>query len=384
LVQTARRNHVEFTYALSPGLSVCYSSDSDEQAVVDKFQSLWDIGVRTFAIPLDDISYTRWNCPQDAAKFGTGGGAAANAQAFLLNRLQQDFIATHHGAERLQTVPTEYADVTDSPYKTALRAELDPSIIVEWTGVGVVAPVITNEHARAARQVFDHDILVWDNYPVNDYAKNRLLLGPYGGRQPGIEQHLVGVTANPMNQAEASKIAEFTSAAFFWNPGAYDPTAAWIAALKDLGGAVWPALKVFAENTYSSAVNPTESPTLQPLTDAFWSAYQGGDGLYVAVAKITHYFAQMAAAPATLRSGLGNPALLEEVGPWLDKLGCYGRAGLHAVSMLLAQQAGDGATALSQRAALEATRAEAAAVSQTVAPGVMTTFLARATATSDR
>lgn len=384
LVQAARRNHVEFTYALSPGLSVCYSSDSDKQVLVDKFQSLWDIGVRTFAIPLDDISYTKWNCPQDAAEFGTGGGAAGEAQAFLLNRLQQDFIATHPGAERLQTVPTEYADVTDSPYKSALRAELDPSIIVEWTGVGVVAPVITNEQARSARQVFEHDILVWDNYPVNDYATHRLLLGPYAGRQPGIEQHLVGVTANPMNQAEASKIAEFSSAAFLWNPGAYDPTAAWIAALKDLGGTAWPALKVFAENTYSSAINPTESPTLQRLVDAFWSAHQRGDGLYVAVARIVNYFGQMAAAPATLRSGLRNPALLEEVEPWLDKLGFYGQAGLHAVSMLLAQRVGDSATASSQRQAFEAARAKAAAISQTVLPGVMPSFLARAAATSDR
>jgi hyaluronoglucosaminidase len=384
LVRTARRNHVEFTYALSPGLSVCYSSDSDQQALVHKFQALWDVGVRTFAIPLDDISYTRWNCPQDAAKFGTGGGAAGEAQAFLLNRLQQDFIATHPGAQRLQTVPTEYSDVTDSPYKTALRARLDPSIIVEWTGVGVVVPEITNEQARSARQIFDHDVLVWDNYPVNDYVKDRLLLGPYAGRQPGIEQHLLGVTANPMNQAEASKIAAFTSAAFFWNPGAYDPTAAWIAALKDLGGTGWPALKVFAENTYSSAINPTESPALQPLIDAFWLAYERGEGLHAAVAKIVLYFGQMAAAPAMLRSGLANPALLEEVEPWLDKLGFYGQAGLHAVSMLLAQRAGDGATAQTQRQAFEAMRAKAAAVRQTMAPGIMPSFLARAMATSDR
>src|SRR5882757_4226133 len=119
LVDRAIANHVEFTYALSPGLSVCYSSAVDEQALVAKFQSLWDIGVRAFAIPLDDISYTTWNCDADATKFGTGGAAAGAAQSYLLNAVQRDFIATHPGASRLEMVPTEYYDVAASPYKNA-------------------------------------------------------------------------------------------------------------------------------------------------------------------------------------------------------------------------------------------------------------------------
>ena len=67
LVQRATADHVNFTYALSPGLSICYSSAADEQALVAKFQSLWNIGVRSFSIPLDDISYTHWNCAADQA-----------------------------------------------------------------------------------------------------------------------------------------------------------------------------------------------------------------------------------------------------------------------------------------------------------------------------
>ncbi|TYC20852.1 beta-N-acetylhexosaminidase [Micromonospora sp. MP36] len=384
LVTHATSNHVEFTYALSPGLSVCYSSDSDKQALIDKFQSLWDIGVRSFAIPLDDISYTRWNCPQDATTFGSGGGAAGAAQAFLLNRVQREFIATHPGAERLQMVPTEYHDLGDSPYKTALRTKLDPEVLVEWTGVGVIAPVITAAQAKSAREVFGHEILVWDNYPVNDYVTDRLLLGPYVGREAGVEQHLVGVTANPMNQAEASKLAEFTSSAFFWNPKAYDPAAAWDAALRDLGGAAWPALQVFAENNYSSRIDAVESPTLKPLIDAFWSAYEGGDGIESAATSLTNYFGQMADAPAALRSGLPNQAFLDEVELWLDKLGFYGQAGQHAVRMLLAQRAGDGDAAWQERQAFDAARARANAIGRTVAPGVLPPFLDRAASTSDR
>src|SRR6185437_1980296 len=134
LVERATANPVQFTYALSPGLSVCYSSASDVQALVAKFQSLWDIGVRSFSIPLDDISYTHWNCVADQAKVGTGGGAAGAAQAYLLNEVQRDFIATHLGAQRLQMVPTEYSNIADSPYQPAIRPQLDPAVVVGWTG----------------------------------------------------------------------------------------------------------------------------------------------------------------------------------------------------------------------------------------------------------
>ena len=81
LVDRAAANHVRFTYALSPGLSVCYSSESDIAALTRKFDSLYAIGVRSFAVPLDDISYTKWNCAADEQEFGTGGGAAGAAQA---------------------------------------------------------------------------------------------------------------------------------------------------------------------------------------------------------------------------------------------------------------------------------------------------------------
>lgn len=185
LTDRAVQRHVEFTYALSPGLSVCYSSDADVKALVDKFQTIWDIGGRTFAVPLDDISYTDWNCDADKAKWGTGGGAAGAAQAYLLNRVNKEFIATHPGAQPLQMVPTEYYNISESAYKTALSEQLDPDVLVEWTGVGVVAPTMTVAQADTARKVFGHPILTWDNYPVNDYATDRLLLGPFNGREKG-------------------------------------------------------------------------------------------------------------------------------------------------------------------------------------------------------
>ncbi|MEH0528899.1 beta-N-acetylglucosaminidase domain-containing protein [Streptomyces stelliscabiei] len=376
LVDRAGADHVRFTYALSPGLSVCYSSADDITALVRKFASLYDIGVRSFAIPLDDISYTKWNCAADQEEFGSGGGAAGTAQARLLNRVWEEFSAGRTGLDPLEMVPTEYSDLADSPYKTALRERLDPGVVVEWTGVGVIAPTVTAAQVRQAREVYGHPILLWDNYPVNDYVTSRLLLGPYTGREPGVARASAGVTANPMVQAEASKLALFTSAAYLWNPDSYDPRAAFMASVRDLAGpgaAAW--LRIFAENTYSSQLDPTESPTLTRLVAAFRIAYEEDSGLDRAAAALRSYFTGMAATPAELRSRLANPGFLTETSPWLDKLGSYGTAGLTAVDLLLAGRRGDTEAVSAYWKRLRGERKALDAIPQQMSPGVMDQFL---------
>ncbi|MFJ5302410.1 beta-N-acetylglucosaminidase domain-containing protein [Streptomyces sp. NPDC088350] len=376
LVDRAHADHVRFTYALSPGLSVCYSSAADVKALTDKFASLYAIGVRSFAIPLDDISYTKWNCAADGEEFGTGGGAAGAAQAHLLNRVWRTFSAAHADLQPLEMVPTEYSDLADSPYKTALRERLDPAVVVEWTGAGVIAPTITADQVARARTVYGHPILVWDNYPVNDYVTSRLLLGPYTGREPGVASAATGVTANPMIQGEASRIALFTSAAYLWNPEDYDPRAAFLASVRDLAGpgaAKW--LRIFAENNYSSQLDATESPTLTTLIAAFRTAYGQNGGLDRAADALTSYFTDMAATPGQLRARLRNSGFLRETSAWLDKLGAYGTAGTTAVDLLLANKRGDTTAVTTYWNRLRDERKALDAIPQQVSPGVMDQFL---------
>ncbi|QZY18862.1 beta-N-acetylglucosaminidase domain-containing protein [Streptomyces decoyicus] len=340
LVDRAHERHVEFTYALSPGLSVCYSSDADLKALTAKFQTLWDIGVRTFAVPLDDISYTDWNCAADKDAFGTGGGAAGAAQAHLLNRVNQEFIATHPGAEPLQMVPTEYYDVKPSPYKKALAAKLDGNVLVEWTGVGVIAPTMTVAQARQAREVFGHRILTWDNYPVNDYVTNRLLLGPFNGREKGLPEQLAGITANPMIQPAASKLALFTVADYAWNDAAYDARASWGAAIEESAGGdarTARALRAFADAHYASSLNPKQAPELAAAIAEF-----GKDGQ---ARRLDGVLRTLQDAPGVLRDRLADRGFVEDSEPWLDATHAWGVAARTALRLIEATRAGDGAKA---------------------------------------
>ena len=77
LVDAAAAHHVRFTFAVLPGVSICYSDPADTGALVAKLQALHDLGVRTFAVALDDIVAERWNCAGDQAAYGPPSMEAA-------------------------------------------------------------------------------------------------------------------------------------------------------------------------------------------------------------------------------------------------------------------------------------------------------------------
>ncbi|WP_374206900.1 beta-N-acetylglucosaminidase domain-containing protein [Streptomyces noursei] len=347
LVDRARARHVEFTYALSPGLSVCYSSAADVKALTAKFATLWDIGVRTFAVPLDDISYTKWNCAADKEKFGTGGAAAGTAQAQLLNQVNREFIARHPGARPLQMVPTEYYDLKATPYKAALATKLDANVLVEWTGVGVIAPTMTAAQAQQARELFGHPILLWDNYPVNDYVSKRLMLGPYNGRAPGVPGRLAGITANPMIQPSASKLALATVADYAWNDRAYDARDSWSTAIEELAGGdarAARALRAFADVNYTSAINPKQAPELSAALDRF---RKGGDAR-----RLDAVLHDLQDAPGVLRDRLPDRGFAREATPWLDATHAWAVAARDALRLIEADRSGDTAKAKQLRASI--------------------------------
>ncbi|MFC4006954.1 beta-N-acetylglucosaminidase domain-containing protein [Nonomuraea purpurea] len=355
LVARATANHVRFTFALSPGTSICYADPADRAALKGKLQALYDLGARAFSIPLDDISYTRWNCAADEAAYGQAGRtAAAKAQVDLLNDVQRTFIAGREGARPLQMVPTEYGDLTDTTYKQTMRAWLDPAIEVMWTGIETVPPEITNAQAEQAAELFGRKVFVWDNYPVNDYGNTsgRLLLAPYDKREGGLAAYLSGIVANPMNQPYASKVAVFGAADFTWNDRAYDARKSWPRAMAYLAGgdkAATEALLVFGDlehlaPTFGGTPWQPQAPELAARVAAFWQAWDGGRRTE-AIAALRPYAKAIAAAPAVIRSGSVQRGFAEDAASWLDATALWGRAMTATLDALQARQAGDEARA---------------------------------------
>ena len=410
LIDRAAANHVRFTFAVSPGGSICYSDPADLDALVAKLDAVYRLGVRAFSIALDDIVYTRWNCDGDRSRYGAPSPeAAARAQVELLNALQRGFIAQHEGAQPLQMVPTEYRRTDDSPYRRVIREQLDPAVEVMWTGPMVVPAEITVDQAAAAAAVFGRPTFVWDNTPVNDFpaTEGRLILAPYARRQRGLSAQVTGIVLNPMNQAAASKVQLVGAADFTWNDAAYDPLRSHRAAATFLAGGsgikgadpgTVDALLAFfdvenlAPTSAPGTVSQPQAPALARQLDAFRGAWDGGDRSG-AVAGLRPYAQLLAGAPAVIDRGAADRAFVADARPWLDATALWGQALVATLDALDAQIAGDGAGADARFADAAALADRAAAIHTIpgetrpqgpvkVADGVLDAFIADAPALS--
>ncbi|MEA5124222.1 beta-N-acetylglucosaminidase domain-containing protein [Xanthomonas floridensis] len=354
LAATAKRNHVDFVYAISPGPTVCFSDPADAKALLRKFDAFRVLGVRSFYVALDDIEYTKWNCERDKTTFGASGAQAAGiAQSHLLNLVQADLVARHDASSELIMVPTEYFDAKESPYKEALRKHLDPKIVVQWTGTDVVPPAISIPDARAATKAFGRKTLLWDNYPVNDFetSAGRLLMAPYARREAGLSAELSGIVSNPMNQEVPSRVAVMGLTAFAWNDKGYDAQRTWHAAARDLAGGdarVTAALLTFFDTqhlapTFGSQPWQEQAPRLKAVLDQVREAIALGDATArsQAIATLARTADDIAAAPQLIRDGVADKGFAEQSRPWLEAMERWGRALQKTAAGLDAANRGD-------------------------------------------
>ncbi|MFF8836709.1 beta-N-acetylglucosaminidase domain-containing protein [Streptomyces sp. NPDC015130] len=387
LAARARANHVTLGWAVAPAQSMCLASDADVAALTRKIDAMWALGVRSFQLQFPDAGYGEWHCSKDADAFGRDARGAAAAHARVANAVARHLAERHPDGEALTVLPTEYYQDGATEYRTELAGALDTDVRVAWTGVGVVPRTITGGELAGARKALGHRLVTMDNYPVNDYAQDRLFLGPSTGRDPAVAAGSAAFLAHAMEQPAASRVPLFTAADYAWNPKGYRPQESWRAAVDDLAGpdpAAREALRALAGNDASSILDPKgESAYLKPLMAAFWDARTnpgGGAGKpapEAAARELRAAFTVMRQAPERLRA-TADGTLDDETGPWLEQLSRYGLAGETAVDMLLAQARGDGAAAWQAQLRLEPLRKALEASRVTVGAGVLDPFLTRA------
>lgn len=231
LVNAAHQNFVDFCFAVSPGLSMVYSSDDDFKSLTDKLDSVGKLGVSCFALFLDDVSPVLEN-PEDIARYKT----LAAAHVDVINRLDR-YLKSRSPENHLVVTPTTYTNAWGSRgYVRELGAGVAPDVQIVWTGTDVVSPTMTAEQARDWGGLLRRKPLVWDNFPVNDGISWRLNLGPLRGRAADLPSAVSGYFSNPMIQPQASKIPLQTTAEYLWNADHYDPDAAWHRAIRDQYG----------------------------------------------------------------------------------------------------------------------------------------------------
>lgn len=302
LARYAAGKGVKFYWAIHPGLDIKWT-ESDRDALVRKLEHMYDIGVRAFAVFFDDI----W-----------GEGAKADKQAELLNYVDDHFVSKKPDVSPLIMCPTEYNRAWADDAKGYLRTlgkNMNKGVEIMWTGNSVVhcldKPSMEWINDRIERKAY-----IWWNFPVSDFVRDHILLGPAYGNGLDIAGDMSGFVSNPMEHAEASKIGLYNIADYTWNMKAYNYEKSWEEAIRSLLPSNAAALRTFA--VYNEDLGPNghgfrrdESRELQPC------AKQALNGESQALENLHDRCRELRTAVNLLLADKSNLALIRELRPWL-------------------------------------------------------------------
>lgn len=323
LVDEAIKNKVKFVYAISPGLDIKLDSgyEKDLEVLFAKCESIYKLGVRNFALLLDDITTL------DAA-----------GHAKLLNDFQTRFIEKHKGAEDLIAITPEYCAAYLTGYTDTIAPLLNEKIMIMWTGNGVVPSSIRTSHLLNITRKLGRKVFIWWNYPVNDVMADNLFLGPCENLGSDLCESISGLVSNPMNQGYASMVSLYTVSDFLWDMDGYDPDRSLEAAAKLLFSECSSEFLMFADLMRASTINNFKS--------AF--SVSGDVASYLEgtadSAKLEHLISKMndfSAALETLKSK-ADKKFLADAGRWIEKAECSVKtaADLFKLELLVQKEGG--------------------------------------------
>lgn len=332
LVTLSKANKVDFVWAIHPGKDIQWN-EQDRQALLDKFEKMYELGVRSFAVFFDDIS---------------GEGTNPVRQAELLNAIQEQFIAQKKDVTPLIMCPTEYNKSWSNPkegtYLDILGEKLHPSIMIMWTGDRVISDITCNGLEWINKRI-KRPAYVWWNFPVSDYVRDHLLMGPAYGLDLQAGNLMSGFVSNPMERAEASKIAIFGVADYSWNPAKYNSDAAWKAAIENVMPHATEALHTFASHNSDLGKNGhryrrDESVEIKPETEKFITAFKENRIAQASLERIELEYKKIAEAPAQIAASNDNPTLVNEIRPWLKQFEILGNTGQKALHLAVLSSQG--------------------------------------------
>lgn len=327
LVDKANENNVIFYWAIHPGQDIRWGEE-DRLLLLQKFESMYQLGVRGFAVFFDDIS---------------GEGTKADKQAELMNYVDDHFVKVKKDVAPLIMCPTEYNKSwvnLEGGYLTTLGQKLNKNIEVMWTGDKVVT-TIDKSTLEFVNPLLKRKAYIWWNFPVSDYVCDHLLLGPVYGNGLDIKDYMSAFVSNPMEHAEASKIALYSVADYTWNMKAYDSTVSWKYAIKNLMPLYAEYLETFATHNSDMGVNGhnfwrEESLPLQPALSTLLKVYQEKgeieESAYQQVAEECRRI--ITSADMLLTSGDENRPLINEIKPWLIQFKLVGEYGKEVLNMM--------------------------------------------------
>ena len=279
LAERARAQPCDAAWAVAPGQAMCMASDGDVQTLTRKLDAMWALGVRSFQLQFQDVSYSEWHCDEDADAFGSGPEAAAKAQARVADAVAAHLRDRHRARGRVSLMPTEYFQA--APPSTARRSREASTRVAGGVDRGGGRPA-DHHRARTGRCARGVGASADDD---GQLPGQRLRAGPYLPgplhRPRARRRHRLGGAPRQRDGA-AGRLPHpaLHGRRLRLESQALPPQESWRAAIDDLAGPdakAREAVAALAGNDASSVLGGEESAYLRPLIDDFWRARESAD-----------------------------------------------------------------------------------------------------------
>lgn len=252
LARLSLETKVNFIWAIHPnsGRAVDFhTAQSTKLAVSDvmaKFEKMYSLGVRQFAVFLDDAGW-------DFDDVGNYRDFLNNLQASLEEKYNHNYTNPSDTVLPIHYVPHIYAinfanDQQLQIYFDAI-SQTKHNIVVYTTGSGVWS-TLRNADFEKMQQLMRRPVALWWNYPCNDNKDGRIYtadmftnLHEMQLQTPDNEMpNSLGIVSNPMQQGVVAKISLFGIADYAWNNRAFNSVSNWEAAFPAVIGPQYASL----------------------------------------------------------------------------------------------------------------------------------------------
>lgn len=313
LAEESKKCNIDFVWVAHPAMQ--RRLDMSSNATVDqeitnrlmpKFNSLYELGVREFGIFMDDITIGE-------------GLQQRYTQPYLIDQVQRRLYETYNTPDAAEedkvkplfytptwyTYGLGYADMQNQCMEAFKQSNVHEDVVICFTGDAVCGPINNSSCENFATRT-GRKPCIWWNYPVNDYADAQLFTDRIDANfTVGTDTtECVGVLSNPMNQAEASRIAFFGVADFAWNTANFDSQQSWEDSFpylieEGIGDVSREELAAAYKIVAKNIVTTPESKDMQELYTKFQAEYPLGD--MTTATKMKDVFHELNEAIATIR-----------------------------------------------------------------------------------
>lgn len=323
LSKTSQATKVNFIWAIHPGNDFV-GQPNVVTRIMKKFSSMYDLGVRQFAIFVDDVGV-----PTSEADCKTNADHLTAVQKAIDAKWNKAGSAPEARVRPLHFVPQVYtlSWVGEADRKRFFKAlsAVPSDITIYTTGWGVWTVPNSNDLATMHTEL-GRPVAWWWNYPCNDNADEQIYTSDMytnfmemravdnNARLQKELKNGLGVVSNPMQQGMVSRIALFSVADYAWNNAKFDNMTSWKKAFK----------YAFPENTALREAYQALSPYLRwnDHEDMARAVEQYKNGNRAAFEKLLTHLQQNIEVVAQCKTSANEDEqlLYKEIEPWVLKL----------------------------------------------------------------